>query len=178
MDNFLAALNKYAPMVFSVLIAILFGHLFSLEWSRPICQSLSESDSSAFGFPFPYMKWSGVSSMEFNIMPHMYLVNVLILSMLVFFSIRKIFRKHLPVEKLPLRMIVGGFSFAIVTIFFCANLFLLLDGTMFSSVQSIGDKTYGTYFEYRPVSLAIIGDGGYDCKASDFWFAKSESASK
>jgi hypothetical protein len=178
MDNFLAGLNKHAPLFFSVLIAILLQHILSLEWSRPICQSLGEGDSSAFGFPFPYTKWSGVSSLEFNIMPHMYLANVLILSMLVFVPTRNIFSKYLPVEKLPLRTIVGAVSLTIAILFFCANVFLLFDGTMFSSVQSIGDKTYGTYFDYRPVSLAITGDGSYDCKASDFWFSKPEKAMK
>ena len=53
---------------------------YTVEWSFAYCSSQADGPASAvFGMPLPYIEWSGVSSMEYEFMPQVYVLNILLL---------------------------------------------------------------------------------------------------
>src|SRR4051794_18181766 len=59
--------------------------IFTIEWSFPYCSSQEDGPASAvFGMPLPYIRWTGVSSMEYEFMPSILIVNIVILSAVAF----------------------------------------------------------------------------------------------
>jgi hypothetical protein len=59
--------------------------VFPLEWSHPYCNDPTDGPAwAAYGAPLPYRQFSGVSSLTFNIMPHVLLLNVVLLAALAY----------------------------------------------------------------------------------------------
>lgn len=59
--------------------------IFTIEWSFPYCSSQEDGPESAvFGMPLPYIRWTGVSSLEYELMPLIWVLNIVILSAIAF----------------------------------------------------------------------------------------------
>ncbi len=57
--------------------------LFTVEWSTPYCNDPRDGPSyAAYGFPFPYERFSGVSSLHFDFAPHIFWLDMAALPML------------------------------------------------------------------------------------------------
>ncbi len=125
--------------------------LITVEWSFPYCNDQQDGPASAvYGFPFPYLQWGGVSSLEFEFVPQLYALNLALQTALVFFLVRTVARRMWPTkERLPM---------AAVGLLFCAG-FLLIKLLLISSGvrhprASLTDGTWDSYTELRPVGLA------------------------
>lgn len=159
-------LFKLAPVFWAVFLTLFFNSFLSLEWSYPYCNNPDSGPAyAAFGLPLPYTQFSGVSSMEYLFMPLAYIINVIILGLLFYFSTRfvlnKVF-KHSYIIGIGLS--VAGSALAILSLI----MELLMAVSMYAViVVSIGDDIYHPYTSYRPVG---IGTTHYDCKPSEFWF--------
>src|SRR5215213_2704272 len=59
--------------------------IFTIEWSFPYCSSQEDGPASAvYGMPLPYIRWAGVSSMEYELMPLILILNLVILFAVAF----------------------------------------------------------------------------------------------
>ena len=84
--GFLAA---RASLLLTFGLVALFERLVTLEWSLPYCMNPEDGPAhAAAGLPLPYETYGGVSSMEFAFMPHVYLANLAILSLLAYPIVR------------------------------------------------------------------------------------------
>src|ERR1043165_8401429 len=76
---------RYPAFLLTLGLVGWFEEVFTIEWSFPYCSSLEDGPASAvFGMPLPYVRWSGVSSMEYEFMLSVFIANILILSAIAF----------------------------------------------------------------------------------------------
>lgn len=142
-------------------IAILIEALVKIEWSYPYCLSQSDGPAyPAYGFPLPYYIQNGVSSMEYDLMPHVYVLNIILIAIILYFLTLRI---RLPdIKHLPNIVIYAFTSFNYSIIYYnCTTQFL---------VQNIGTQGYLNYSELRPVSLHLLDATNSKCKPSVYWF--------
>jgi hypothetical protein len=72
--------DRWSSFLLALGIALCFGWLFTIEWSFPYCTTQQDGPAAAvFGMPLPYIRWGGVSSLEYDFMPLAYAFNTLIL---------------------------------------------------------------------------------------------------
>ena len=84
------ALRRYAPILFTAGSVIWLESLITVEWTYPYC--LDQTDGPAYaaqGFPLPFWMWNGVASLEYDFMPHVYVLNAVILFLLFYPVIRR-----------------------------------------------------------------------------------------
>jgi hypothetical protein len=157
-------------------MAVSLQYVLSLEWSLPICQNASEwVDSAALGFPFPYMKWSGVSSMQYDMMPHVYALNMLIIAAVIFLLMRKMYARVLPVAKNKTRIAISFLSLLFLALVLILSVWLFQTHTLIPVMNIAQDEKGANYQDYRPIGWAIESDeSDYNCKPSDFWFAEGK----
>jgi len=153
-----------APALFSVGLASIVEVLITVEWSFPCCESPSCDGplSAVFGFPFPYVRWSLASSLQYLVLPHVYLANVGMLSLLTYFLVRRL----VPAEPgSPRRLRMGLLGLTLCTVVVAWRIFLL-EGSSWLPVRSI--ELAESYREFRPVGLSL--DAHYQCTPSEFWY--------
>lgn len=143
--------------------------IFTIEWSFPYCSSQEDGPASAvFGMPLPYIRWTGVSSLEYIFMPSIFIVNLLILfviaSPFIFWAVKKV---AAPEQRRRRRML----SFAGLILFLSISFWtILLERVgVYRPVSTIGDEAYGRYSQFRPVRISF-NDLHYDCTPSNYWF--------
>ena len=143
--------------------------VITIEWSRPYCSNQQDGPAyAAFGLPLPYQVYGGVSSMEFDFMPHIYLFNVAVLSIVLLPLVRLALERFVPIGRDRWRDVIGGCALMLCIAFAATMLFSVGQGWL-RPVISIGDDRYGSYFEFRPVGVAARA-ALVSCKASTFWF--------
>jgi len=159
-------MNRWTLVFCTVGLVALAEALITVEWSTPFCHDPYDGPSyAAYGFPFPYDRFSGASSSLFNVAPHILLLDILLLSAAVWPLIRHIAGRA--IKRAP-----GVTSASLVA------LALLLPGSAIAwhvimrdwhPVISITRPLYDTYDEFRPVGIAT--ERHYDCTPSTFWFS-------
>jgi hypothetical protein len=76
--------NRWSSPLLAFGVVICLESLYTIEWSYPYCLSPVDGPASAvFSVPFPYVRWTGVSSLEYEFMPLVYVLNIPALSALV-----------------------------------------------------------------------------------------------
>ena len=143
--------------------------IFTIEWSFPYCSSQADGPASAvFGMPLPYIRWSGVSSMEYIYMPSILIVNIVILSAIAFpfvsWAVKKVAspnqgkrRRMLSLAGAVLLLSIGAWT-----------TFLVQSGHYKIPVSTIASG-YETYNEFRPIRFTFK-DLHYECTPSKYWF--------
>lgn len=141
--------------------------LFSVGWTFESCVPIQGTNfgegSAGYGLPLPYMQWSTSSSLEYHWIPHIFGVNIVILSLLALLLGWRA-RSWLG---------TGWRRWIILTLllFGIALQFLRINAFM---VRSVDDFRAGEdrvpVTALRPEGL-YFGTGGYDCKPAPFWFA-------
>ncbi len=157
----LKPLTTAAPVrrVNALLFALVFGLwvqiLLPIEWTTARCgPGELQLPWAAYGTPFPFMMFSGVSSMEFDYVPWVLALNIAVLAAI---------------------MSIGFYRFKFLTSAW--NLAWLLPTLIFGVlglsvplVMPVEELGYGdrvALSEFRPIG---IGYGSYDCSPSMFWF--------
>jgi len=106
-------------------------------------------DYAGLGVPLPYLRYSGVSSMEFDVMPHVFVLNLITLTLMLWLFTRPIAQSIRTSHKLEAGVAVLGLGGVVVG---CGFVALLVATGSWRPVASIGDS-YGSWSEYRPVGL-------------------------
>jgi hypothetical protein len=146
-----------------------FEAIFTIEWSFPYCSSQEDGPASAvFGMPFPYIRYSEVSSLEYFYMPSVYILNLLLLVAIAFPFVYWAVKKFASPDQKIRRRIVGLAGLVLLLIIGAWNILLLRSGSYLISVSTIASG-YETYREFRPVRFTFK-DLHYDCTPSKFWF--------
>ena len=71
-------------VTFAVSAAIAINFYLQLHWWHPYCRLQADGPGYyAIGFPLPFAEPTGVSSMEYFIMPHIYILDELLLATIV-----------------------------------------------------------------------------------------------
>ena len=155
-----AATHVAAPCLWAA-AAALSGELVlgsAIKWWHPYCEGQPDGPGSmAFGFPLPYAEPTGVSSMEFFYMPHVWLLNLALLAVVTY-----------PLFAFVLRRIASRSTFLLRAASSAGLVVLLLTGVfhlmMFSdighAVGSISSRYGESYWSYRLDMLAGAGHRG------------------
>ena len=148
-------------------LVVWFQEIFTVEWSSPYCSNPVDGPLSAvYGMPLPYIRWSGVSSMEYFWMPSIFVLNIAILFAIVYPIISRLVSEartsvrapesskapSLIIGLLP-RWLAGGVgTFLILT--FAAWLGLqFYVGIYKVPVSNIASENYEAYAGFRPVGF-------------------------
>ena len=142
--------------------------LVTVEWSYPYCTQPSDGPAyPAVGFPLPYAVASHVSSLEFVLMPHVLVLNLLLVGAAVYPLVQ--FLNRAIASKLMLRR----FAFvALIVLGGGVGALRLLSLAFGHPVLSIGDGTYLVYQDLRPVRFTSseLVHTKQECQSSPFWF--------
>lgn len=161
---------RYPALLLTLGLAGWFEAVFTIEWSFSYCSSQEDGPASAvFGMPLPYIRWSGVSSMEYFYMPSIWIVNVLILSALAFPFVSWVV-KQVASPNQGRRRSMLSFAGLVLLLSICAYTTLLVQSGLYKiPVSNIAHDGSETYSEFRPVRFTF-NDLHYDCTPSTYWF--------
>lgn len=147
-----------------------FEAVFTIEWSFPYCSNQVDGPASAvFGMPLPYIRYSQVSSMEYFYMPLILIVNILILFAVAFPFVSWVVKKAASPDQSWRRGLMSLVGLVLLLSFSAWNILLVKSGVYKIAVSTIGDESYGTYREFRPIRFGFK-DLHYDCTPSNYWF--------
>ncbi len=158
--------STWATFLFTLGVVAAAEMLITVEWSFPYCNDPQDGPASAvYGMPFPYERWSGASSLQYDFVPHLYILNLAVLCAATWPLFRRLSRRwpdlsdrRMAAVGLGLFILVGGWHG------FC------LSSNLWSPVLSLERAPYDSYCELRPVGVALIMGRHYDCSPSSFWF--------
>ena len=146
-----------------------FEAVFTIEWSFPYCSSQQDGPASAvFGMPFPYIRYSEVSSMEYFYMPSMLVVNILILFAIAFPFVSLAVRKVASPDQRVRRGVLSFAGLALLLIVGALTVLLFRTGIYKIPVSTVASD-YESYSEFRPIRFTFK-DLHYDCTPSKYWF--------
>lgn len=158
---------RWATVLFSAGVVLVAEAAVTIEWSTPYCNDPDDGPAYAiFGAPLPYERFSGVSSLHYDLMPHLYLLDIALLCAIVYPLVRAVTRRAPDHARrfVSISMAVVGFLLCSgVTV---SNVFRLRTEE-WSPVESVA-RSYESYWDARPVGASF--DRHYDCKPSTFWF--------
>lgn len=157
-------LHRYATELFTVALITFCEMFYTIEWSSSYCANQSDGPTSAaFGIPFPYWHFGGSSSLEYDFMPQIYILNIVVLWVILFPLIRWII--NFLVTNKKYKTILGFIGLSMIFCRAALFIFLLFIGVN-NPTLTIGDSSE-PYFDFRPVKF-ISSDGHYDCTSSDY----------
>jgi hypothetical protein len=142
--------------------------LYTIEWSFPYCSSQEDGPAAAvFGMPFPYIRWGGASSLEYDFMPLVCALNVLALLALAW-PLTRLLLRSFGERRNGIRIALGTIGLALA-LFVFAGIASLIGVGAWQPTTSI--RLYGqdTYFDLRPLRFMRI-DLHYECTPSQAWF--------
>lgn len=140
--------------------------IFTIEWSFPYCSNQEDGPASAvFGLPLPYIRYSGVSSLEYFYMPSILILNLLILFIIAFPLVSWAVKRVASPDQSRRRSVVSVVGLVLLLSVGSWNIFLLIHRIPVSTVAS----GYETYSEFRPIRFSFK-DLHYDCTPSNYWF--------
>lgn len=167
-----SARTRAAPWLLAVAAALVVDRALALEWTFPYCSDMWDGPSSAvFGMPLPYERWSGASSLVYDVMPHAWLLDLLLLSLLAYRPARWVWMR----APRRIQRFLGGTAAAVSLVSLAFVLQSIRDGRV-SFVHSIAFPPYDTFAKYRPVAL-VVGRH-HDCTPSAWWFGDRSKASQ
>ena len=167
---------RWASLVFAVGLTMVAEIFFTVEWSTPACNDPQDGPVRAvFGAPLPYERFSGASSLQFNFMPHVYVLNILLLSGVAWVCIHAVARRVVPSAPrlVPSTMAVLGCLFSGAALALHVTTVVKQYWIPVTSVSNPPDESY---FDMRPVGLTSLRH--YDCTPSRFWFPARRAVSE
>ena len=162
--------NRYTPILLTIGLVLWLEGLVTIEWSYPYC--LSQTDGPAYaahGMPFPYWMWNGVVSLEHDFMPIAYILNVIVLSLLMFPAVRWVLNRFISPGLNWLRSLIGIVGCFLLLSHIALMSFLVSTGYYRPEI-SLGLEGYYRYSDFRPVRIGFIRSNAADCAPSRFWF--------
>jgi hypothetical protein len=162
-------LATHAALLITLGLVPILEQFVTIEWSRPYCMNRTEGPLYATtGLPLPYAMPTGASSMQFDVMPQVYVLNMVILCLLAY-PLHRVFVNRVGAStESVLRLWVGGVGLTLCVVIVAVVIFLLGTKQVFP-VLTFGDSPYSRYIEFRPVAIRI-GAGNDECTRSPYWF--------
>jgi hypothetical protein len=156
-------LRQALPLaLLSLGLASVFESLVTLEWWYPACGVAGDGPAAAvFGLPLPYVRFSGVSSMTYDFMPHVMALDVLLLAAMILVPLAAVVSRLSQQRARRVRLLAWALG-ATLTTARLGWLALLLSVGSFRPVVSIGLPPYLSYAELRP--LRLVSSWHYDCQ--------------
>jgi hypothetical protein len=162
--------NRYTTILLTIGLVLWLEAVVTIEWSYPYC--LSQEDGPAYaarGMPLPYWMWNGVASLEHDFMPHVYILNVIVLCLLMFPSVRWILNRFISPRLKWLRVVIGAVG-CLLLLSHVALTVLGISTGYYRPEISLGLEGYYRYADFRPVRFGFIKSSAADCTPSRFWF--------
>lgn len=154
-------LDRWSSFLLAFGIALCFEWLFTIEWSFPYCASQEDGPGSAvFGMPFPYIRWGGVSSLEYEFMPLVYAFNVLALLALCW-PLMRVALRSFGEKRSGIRTILGTIGLAL-SLVVLVDKALLINSGAWRPTAYIRPSGQDTYLDLRPVRFTL-NDLHYAC---------------
>ena len=162
----------WAAFLFALGVTAAAEVFVTVEWSFPYCNDPQAGPASAvFGAPFPYERWSEASSLQYDFVPHLYILNLGILCAAAWPLFRRLSRRWFArgdrragILGLGLCLLVGGWQV------------FRLSSNLWSPVASLEHVLYDSFRELRPVGVAL--GRHYECSPSSFWFGRETDGGK
>ncbi len=168
-------LHYFILFSISVALAGWLQILITIEWSYPYC--LDQSDGPGYiiqGMPLPYWRWSGASSLDYIYLPHIYIVNLIILAVLFFPLVSWVLNIKI-FQVLMAKIYLAVFGGLLFTTYLVVGTGM---HTFYRPVSSLGLEGYYKYMDFRPVKLGYLQTPGTHCTPSAFWFPEGWKSSK
>jgi hypothetical protein len=143
-------------LVWAVSLSFIFVEFVPLAWWHPYCDKMDDGPGYfAYGLPFPFRAFSGVSSLEYNVLPFVYLLDLVLMTALFLPKIILVARKVRTMSR------IGAYSLAtvgtlLVAVLVWINAWAISNHWVVPSqtLDSTGDK----YFSYRPwIVMRVLG---------------------
>jgi hypothetical protein len=159
-------LARHAALLLSAGLVPLVERLVTVEWSYPYCNDPQDGPATAvFGFPLPYQRFSGAASFLYDVMPHAYALNV-VLMLALFYPVTRLVvsavRRRWSTRGLRVAGALGLASCLLVACSWTLDLWMGDE----VPVRSIATR-YGELGEMRPLAVSTRH---YDCTPSARWF--------
>jgi hypothetical protein len=161
-------LDRFAPVLVTTGVVVWLESIFTIEWTYPYC--LDRADGPAYaaqGMPLPYWMWDGVSSLEYSFVPHTYVLNIFLLSLLLFPLVRVVFERA--VSRTGLRRVIFGAGGLLLASHFAFTVVMISTGYL-RPTTSLSLDGYYSYSDFRPARIGFHRSNTPDCTPSRFWF--------
>ena len=161
-------LTRYAPIWLTAGLVVWLEGMATVEWTYPYC--LDRSDGPAYaaqGMPLPYWMWNGVSSLEHDFVPHVYILNTILLCVLMYPVVRWVLDRA--VSRTWFRSLFGAFG-SILLLSHIALTVLMISVGYFRPTTTLTLDGYYRYTDFRPVRIGFNRSNAPDCTPSPFWF--------
>ena len=163
-------IHRYAPILLTAGLVVWIESLVTIEWTYPYC--LDRSDGPAYvaqGMPLPYWMWTGVSSLEHHFVPHVYILNIVLLCLVFFPVVRWIVDRFVSRESKWLRTGIAAAGGLLLASHLALTILLVSIG-VYRPAMSLELGEYYRYSDFRPVRLGLYRSSTIDCTPSTFWF--------
>jgi hypothetical protein len=150
-----------AGFAWAVSLSFILVAFVRFAWWHPYCDKMDDGPGYfGYGLPFPFRAFSGVSSLEYNFLPSVYLLDLVLMTALFLRATIPVARKVRALSR------IGAYSLAtvgtlLVVVLVWINAWAISNHWVIPSqtLDSVGDK----YFSYRPwVYMRILGHHACD----------------
>jgi hypothetical protein len=158
--------DRYSSIWLTAGLVVWIEGLATIEWTYPYCLDRSDGPAyAALGMPLPYWMWNGVVSLEHDFMPHVYILNLVIIGLVIFPVVRWLMSNR------PgwLRNLLGAVGCVMVLAHVALTVILISVG-FYRPVMSLALDGYYRYSDFRPVRVSWLGSNARECTPSPFWF--------
>lgn len=168
------ASSAFSLFLFVLVLVLVCLSFFMLQWSYPYCNVPEDGPvSGVLGFPFPYVAADMGSSLHRLSMPHIFVLNVLLLSVPLYYLFRILLPLHWQYARI-LKWICNIVSVCVIALYLTIIVYQLNTGWVRFVVninQMLPELGDGSYFSLRPIR--VITPWTFDrwgCESSAFWF--------
>jgi hypothetical protein len=161
-------LDRWSSLLLAFGVVMGLESLCTIEWSFPYCSSQEDGPAAAiFGMPFPYIRWAGASSLEYDFMPLVFALNVLALLALAW-PLTGLLLRFFAETRRGIRTALGTIGLVLALVVLAGVAFLIGVGAWQPTASM---RLYGqdTYFDLRPLRFTM-NDLHYACTPSHAWF--------
>lgn len=160
---------KVAPALLTTGLVVWLEGLITIEWSYPYCVNPSDGPAyGAYGMPLPYWMWNGVASLEHDFVPHVYVLNIVILSLLLFPLVWWIWKRLFGERPTLTKKILASFGALLLIIHVALTSLMIWMGWYWPTTSL--SSSYRSYSEFRPVRIGRMRGNAPVCEPSRFWF--------
>ena len=140
----------------------------TLEWSYPYCSVLDDGPAGAvFGFPFPFVQASVVTSVTEFFIPWLYVINLAVMAAAIFLALRPVASRLAASNLRALKFISGIAAVVLLVTAIALEAMVLSIMDVWRPTSSFGGAP--RYSELRPVGVRVFRRQS-ECTPSQFWF--------
>ena len=159
-------LKRYVSIWLTAGLVVWMEGVVTIDWTYPYC--FDPSDGPAYiaqGMPLPYLMWNGVASLEHNFMPHVYVLDLVLIGLVLFPVVRWLMSKR----SAGMQNLFGAIGCALL-LGHVALTIALVSGGVYRPVASLELEGFYRYSEFRPVKIGLWASSATNCTPSPFWF--------